>query len=49
MRTIFDFSAENVEGADYLADDAVRFEPLSQGKIPCYREKYREFHESGRV
>jgi hypothetical protein len=34
VRGIFGFSAENVETVDCAADDAVRFEPLSQRKFP---------------
>lgn len=32
---------------DCVADGAVWFETLSVGKIPCYREKYREFGQLG--
>ena len=35
MRSIFDFPAENAKMADWVADDAVRYEPLSARKIPC--------------
>jgi hypothetical protein len=47
VRTIFEFSAENAEIADWVVDGAVSREPLSGVKFPDQQGKYREFSSFG--
>jgi hypothetical protein len=47
MRTIFEFSAENAEIADWVADDPVRCELLSRSNSLMIRENTGNFRDFG--
>ena len=47
MRTIFEFSAENAEIADWVADDPVRRELLSRSNSLMIRENTGNFRDLG--